>query len=66
MTRSELTRALQTHTGAIVITVSELSKALGYKDRHTAARFVRDLEPVPGTRKYLISEVAEEILRRKR
>lgn len=63
MTRSELTQALQVHTGAIVITRKELAAAMGYKDPHTVDKFLRGIAAVPGTKKYLIKEVAEAIMK---
>lgn len=49
--------------GAVVITRKELAAALGYKDPHTVDKFLRGIAAVPGTKKYLIKEVAEAIMK---
>lgn len=60
--KSTLTNMLRQEAGAVVMTRSQLARALGYEDPHRIDKYIRQLTPVVG-KKYLITEVAEEIIR---
>lgn len=60
--KSDIANQLKRETGAIVISRKQLAGSLGYRDPHYVDKYLRYLTPVVG-KKYLITEVAEEILR---
>lgn len=60
MTKSELIKDIENFVGGRWINVSELATYLGYKDRHSAQKFVKGLTRV-GYR-YSIVEVAENVM----
>jgi hypothetical protein len=65
MTKTDLTRDMRAYTGAGVISVSQLSKYLGYKeDKYVKAKFLKGLQPVTD-KKYFIPDVVEAIMARR-
>ena len=61
MTRTELVKDMQRYVGAGVITRSEISEYLGYRDHHKVGKLIYGLVPVVG-KKYSILDVADAIM----
>lgn len=61
MTKEKLIKSMQSFTGCAFITRTELRKFMGYSSPQSVDKYIASVMKVGG--KYLISDVADEILR---
>lgn len=60
MTKTELVKSMQAHTGSGFITRIQLAGYMGYKNPTSVAKYLHGLERVD--KKYFIPDVADSIL----
>ena len=60
MNKTELTKAMQNHTGSSFITRLELMKFMGYKNPSSVDRYLHSLERVD--KRYFIPDVAGKLI----